>query len=118
MNEAIVAIISGVLSGAVFSFLQFLITRSDGRQEWRKGVDERLDKIEEQQKKDSKKTEKDNLRMQLLFLMYVTPDAKEEILQLADYYFRVLKADFYLTPLFQRWLIEHDMEIPTWFTND
>lgn len=113
-TEIVIAVISGVFSGAVFSFLQFLITRSDGRQEWRKGVEERLDKIEEKQVKG----EKDDLRMQLLFLMYVTPDAKEEILQLADYYFRVLRADFYLTPLFQKWLITHEMEIPSWFGND
>lgn len=118
MKEIAIAIIAGVFSGGIFSFVQFLIQRTDGRKEWRKGVDERLDKIEEQQKKDSKKTEKDNLRMQLLFLMYVIPENKEEILQLADYYFRVLKADFYLTPLFQKWLIEHNMEIPAWFSGD
>lgn len=113
-TEIAVAIITGLLSGAVFSFLQFIITRSDGRQQWRKKVEDRLEKIEEQQEK----SEKDALRMQLLFLMYVTPEAKEEILQLADYYFRVLKADFYLTPLFQKWLITHGMEIPSWFAGE
>lgn len=118
MKDVVIAVITGVLSGAFFSFLQFIISRNDGRQEWREKVDKRLTAIEEQQEKSDKKTEKDNLRMQLLFLMYVTPDNKEEILQLADHYFRVLKADFYLTPLFQKWLIEHNMEIPSWFSTD
>lgn len=121
MNEVIVAVISAVGSGAFFAFLQYLISRRDGKNEWRKSVDERFEKVDERfDKIDERqvKGEKDDIRLQLMFLMYVRPDNKEEILQLADYYFRVLKADFYLTPLFQKWLIEHDMEIPAWFSTD
>ena len=114
MKEILIAVISAVGSGAFFAFLQFLIQRKDGKAEWRKSIEDKLTKVDEKLLKG----EKDDLRMQLLFLMYVKPDSTEEILQLADYYFRVLKADFYLTPLFQRWLIDHNMEIPAWFSPD
>ena len=62
-----------------------------------------------------KKLEKDTVRLQLLFLMYIMPDEKQELMTLAQYYFETLKADWYLSSLFDKWLHAHDMERPSWF---
>ena len=62
-----------------------------------------------------KKLEKDTVRLQLLFLMYIMPDEKQELMTLAQYYFETLKADWYLSSLFERWLQAHNMPRPSWF---
>lgn len=63
-----------------------------------------------------KKLEKDTVRLQLLFLMHITPDEKQEIMTLAQYYFQTLKANWYLSSLFDKWLKKQGLERPFWFT--
>ena len=97
------AIGSAVGSAALFGFIQFLISRHDSKKD-------RLAKIEKQQAK----CERDNVRTQLLILMASYADKEEEILTLAEYYFKTLKGNFYMTTLFQKWLLENGIPIPLW----
>ena len=63
-----------------------------------------------------KKIEKDTVRLQLLFLMYVIPDEHQELMNVAQYYFITLKGDWYMTSLFAKYLKQHGLERPDWFT--
>ena len=93
MNEIIIAIIgSGALS-SVISALVSMVNR----------------------KSKLKKLEKDTVRLQLLFLMYIMPDEKQEVMTLGQYYFETLKANWYLSSLFDKWLKANSMERPSWF---
>ena len=62
-----------------------------------------------------KKLEKDTVRLQLLFLMKIMPEEEQELLTLGEYYFDVLKADWYLSSLFDKHLKARGMERPSWF---
>jgi hypothetical protein len=62
-----------------------------------------------------KKLEKDTVRLQLLFLMYVIPDEEQELMTLGQYYFETLHADWYLSSLFDKWLKKRGLERPSWF---
>ena len=68
-----------------------------------------------QRKSKLRKLEKDTVRLQLLFLMYIMPDEKQEVMTLGQYYFETLKANWYLSSLFDRWLKSNSLERPTWF---
>lgn len=104
LKEVLIAIASGGICAAVCGMIQFFISRHDSRKDKLAEVDRRL-----------AKTEKDSVRTQLLILMASYPDDLSEILTLAEYYFTELKANFYMTSLFQRWLITHGVEVPGWF---
>lgn len=62
-----------------------------------------------------KKLEKDTVRLQLLFLMKIMPEEEQELLTLGEYYFDVLKADWYLSSLFDKHLKARGIERPSWF---
>lgn len=68
-----------------------------------------------QRKSKLRKLEKDTVRLQLLFLMYIMPDEKQEVMTLGQYYFETLKANWYLSSLFDRWLKSNSLERPSWF---
>lgn len=98
MNEIVIAIIgSGALSTVLSAIIQAINNRN--------GIKSKLKKIE-----------KDTVRLQLLFLMYNTPDDTQEIMNAAEYYFETLKANWYMSSLFDKWLKRHGMERPNWFT--
>ena len=115
-------IISGVLIALLGSgLIQFLITRADKKKEnpLEKKLDEfmteqsgKLNKIIDEQKK----TEKDQLRTQLLVMMTLMPNSHEEIMQLAERYFSKLNGDWFYSSLFAKWLKANDIEKPLWFT--
>ena len=101
MNEMTTGIIVAVLSSGL---IQFLINRFDKK-------NDKLDKIISEQKK----TEKDQLRTQLLVMMTLMPNSHEEIMQLAQRYFGELKGDWFYSSLFARWIKENNIEKPLWF---
>lgn len=105
---SLVAIIVAVLgSSALTSFIQFLINRRDNK----KG---RLASFEKQ----LKKLEKDSVRLQLLVLMALEPYEKQEILKLAEHYFHELNGNWYMTPIFNKWLVTHKIAEPEWLSTD
>lgn len=99
MNSTIVSIIGAVLaSNALFGFIQFIITRKDNRF-----------------KKAMTRLERDVLRTQLLVMVVLKPDESQEILTLAEHYFKDLKGDWYMTSIFYKWLLESEIAEPEWF---
>ena len=98
MTQAI--IIGFIGSGAFASIVGAIINAFSAR----KGVKSKLKKIE-----------KDSVRLQLLVLMAIYPDERQEIMEAARYYFLTLKGDWYLTSLFSKWLKTQKLERPDWF---
>lgn len=101
MSSTIVAIIGAVLaSNALFGFIQFIITRKDNSF-----------------KKAMSRLERDVLRTQLLVMVVLKPKETQEILTLAEHYFKDLNGDWYMTSIFNKWLLESDIAQPEWFDN-
>ncbi len=105
-QETILAVIGAVLGSGL---IQFLITRHDNNKA--NPIEKKIDKILEEQKK----TEKDNLRTQLLVMMNMMPNNHEEIMTLAERYFKELKGDWFYSSLFSKWLKDNNVEKPLWF---
>lgn len=101
MNEMTSGIIIALLGSGI---IQFLINRFDSK-------NNKLDKIINEQKK----TEKDQLRTQLLVMMNLMPNSHEEIMQLAQRYFGDLKGDWFYSSLFAKWIKDNGIEKPIWF---
>jgi len=111
----ITAIISAVLTGSLFSFMQFLIARRDARKEDSAGIKKELAEIKE----ELQYVKKDTTRTQMLILMSDNrPQDEHEILNLAEYYFDTLNANFYMTSVFGRWLEENHIIIPGWWKGE
>lgn len=103
MGATITTIIGAVLaSNALFGFLQFLFTRRDTK----KNISKKLVMLE-----------KDVLRTQLLLLILLQPKEDQEILTIAEHYFKDLNGDWYMTSIFNKWLADSDIAEPEWFNN-
>ena len=100
MNSTATIIVAVLASNGLFALLQFLITRHDQK----KNVKGRLDRLE-----------KDGLRTQLLLLILLRPLEKQEILTLGEHYFKVLKGNWYMTSIFNKWLEDNKVAKPEWF---
>lgn len=94
------AIISGLLgAGGIISFVQFMISRHDTK-------DERLIRIEHKIDTSLEKSDRNELattRLQLLFLIQMQPDNKDAILQTAQRYFMELDGNGEAWDAFKRW---------------
>lgn len=99
MLETIVIAIIG--SGALSTVISAIITAISNRN----GIKGKVKKIE-----------KDSVRTQLLLMMSDYPDEKQEILTIAEYYFATLKANWYMTAVFSKWLKKEGLPNPSWFT--
>ena len=104
--NAIASIVIGVL-GAVdlVTLIIFFINRHDQR----KGLEDKLMTLE-----------KDGLRTQLLMLMLMRPDSKQEIMTIGQRYFSKkvnggLEGNWYMTDMFNHWLQERGDSAPEWF---
>lgn len=103
-KTTITTIVLAILaSNGFFALLQFLITRWDTK----KSIKGKLDRLE-----------KDGLRTQLLLMILMKPNEKKEILTLAQHYFVDLKGNWYMTDIFDKWLIEKGDSRPEWFKKD
>ena len=103
-KEVITTIVLAILaSNGFFAMIQFLITRWDTK----KSIRGKLDRLE-----------KDGLRTQLLLMILMKPNEKKEILTLAQHYFVDLKGNWYMTDIFDKWLIEKGDSRPEWFKKD
>lgn len=99
MVETIVLAVIG--SGALSTIISAIITAIGNRN----GIKSKVKKIE-----------KDSVRTQLLLMMSDYPDEKQEILTIAEYYFVKLKANWYMTSMFAKWLKKEGLDRPDWFT--
>lgn len=99
MNTATTIIVAVLGSTALSALIQFFVSRHDKKA----GIEDKLSKLE-----------KDGLRTQLLLLLLLKPEEKQEILKLGEYYFGKLKGNWYLSSLFQKWCDNNGIE-PEWF---
>ena len=90
-------------SNALFAFFQFLISRADTK----KNIKGKLTLLE-----------KAVLRTQLLLMILLKPEEKSEILTIGEHYFHVLKGNWYMTSIFNKWLEEYDVAKPEWFSGN
>ncbi len=101
MSDTTTTIVLAVIgSNALFAFLQFLI----GRHDTKKNIKGKLTVLE-----------KDVLRTQLLLLILLKGEEKQEILTIAEHYFKELHGDWYMTSIFNKWLKEKTIAEPDWF---
>lgn len=112
MTESIIIAIIG--SGVLSTIVSAIITAIGNRKSRLKVIENKLTKIEENQKT----AEKDSLRTQLLLMIADYPDEKTEILKLAQHYFKDLEGNWTATAIFNRWIIDHcDGVNPEWFNS-
>ena len=101
MSDTTATIVLAVIgSNALFAFIQFLITRHDTK----KSIKGKLIVLE-----------KDVLRTQLLLLILLKDEERQEILTIAEHYFKDLHGDWYMTSIFYKWLTAKRIAEPDWF---
>lgn len=107
-----------VAGGGLYKFLEFLITRKDGKNKeliaLRKeiaGLKKSIEKIQD----EIKESQRDRKRQQLLTMMYHNPTNIDTICEIARVYFEELDGNWYMDSEFQRWLDEQKVPAPSWF---
>ena len=90
-------------STAISSLVQFFVNRHDNK----KHISDKLNKLE-----------RDVLRSQLLMLILLKPEEQQEILTIGEHYFKVLKGDWYMTTIFNKWLATSNVAKPEWFKEE
>lgn len=91
----------GVIGAALLGVGSWIATNIN------KDVNDKLDTIIE--KVDT--AEQNATRSQLLTLMSDYPDNESEILKVAQYYFKELDGDWYMTSLFTKWADERGIDV-------
>lgn len=76
---------------------------------------EALENLVGLQKSALERAEKDNCRIQMLIMMMHYQQETEQIMKLAEHYFGDLHGDWYMTGLFNKWLLENKIGKPEWF---
>lgn len=101
-------ILIAVLTGGNFLlFIKFLIERYDRKQEQKKKDGDLKNEV--------LTLKKDGIRTQLLMLILLQPSETTEILRVAEYYFVTLKGNWYMTSIFNKWLVKENVAKPEWF---
>ena len=106
MDAGVAIIVSIFGSAGIFSLIQFLISRHDGR-------NENLNQINEQLKSIDKKCDRNELattRLQLFFLLETQPDNEDAIEATAQRFFIELDGDAEAWAPFYKWAIKHDVD--------
>lgn len=107
----IVAVLAIFACGGFWTFLQSRMQRRDQKNDNQDALSKKLDRLE-----------RDGLRTQLLLLILLRPAEQQEILTIAEHYFRKppngLGGDWYMTTLFNKWLIDTGIAVPDWFKED
>lgn len=91
----------GVIGAALLGVGSWVVTNIN------KGVSDKLDTIID--KVDT--AEENATRSQLLTLMSDYPDNESEILKVAQYYFKDLNGDWYMTSLFTKWAESRGLDV-------
>lgn len=112
MSEALIIAIlgSGVMSAIVSSITTLIVKAMD-----KKNSDQ--DRLETLEKKMNK-AELDSVRLQMMVLMSDFPEDKQEILRVAEHYFKDLKGNWFATSLFYNWLEQNNIAEPEWFNKE
>lgn len=123
--KAIVAAVSGGLIGGVVTLIQFFVSRKDKEndktEELRKQLAENTKELKEsieQINEANKKNERDNVRIQLMMLITSFQTSVPEIMKCAQHYFDDLNGDWYMTSIFNNWMIQNKVAKPEWFNEN
>ena len=119
MSETAVTILVAVLSssgliGGIFSVINTVLSRKAARSDKQKEIEAKLAELE----KATQENKMDATRVQMLLLMSDYPDDKQEILKIAERYFKDMGGNFYMDSLFSKWLKKNDLTKPSWFKNN
>lgn len=109
MTNLILTLLGFVFGGGTLGFIQFMVNRADKK---------KADKQENEMGKMNKRLDKSELdltRLQLLALIKWFPESTQETMKCAEYYFRVLKGDWFMTSMFCKWLVANKIAKPEWF---
>lgn len=106
METAIMIILSILSSTALSSLIIFFINRKDNKQNDSKLIIEKLNKLE-----------KGSTRTQLLLLINDIPQNESEILTVAEYYFKDLDGDWYMSAVFEEWMEKRNLSVPLWYNH-
>ena len=111
---ALLPIATLFLGAGFLGFIQFLITRKDNK---KKADEERKDSYNQKLDQIIRQNEAMELalcRLQLLNLIQ-HDGSQHETMMVAERYFKELDGDWYMTPIFCKWLTAHGLEKPVWF---
>lgn len=101
-------------SNGLFALMQFLISRMDNQKNDKSSDKKTLDRIE----KRLDTQERDSCRTQMLLMLSDYPDQTAEIMKLAHHYFAELGGNWYMTSIFNQWLIKNKHGKPEWFNSE
>lgn len=126
MNETAVTILVAVLSssgliGGIFSVINTVLSRRAARSDKQKEIEAKLAELEAklaELEKTTQENKMDATRVQMLLLMSDYPDDTQEILKIAELYFKDMGGNFYMDSLFNKWLKKSDVTKPSWFKNN
>lgn len=122
-------LIVGVLSsGALVALINNLFQRKRDKESKATGAEAKIDTIvakvdtivEDQTKmmKAQKKQEGDIIRVELKLMISSFPEKEEDILRLAEHYFKDLHGNWVMATTFKQWLDDRGLEIPQWYSED
>lgn len=113
--EVVITIIVAVLgSNGLFALIQYMINRRDKHHEQLKDIKAEIDKLNQR----FDELEKSQCRTNLLFLMDRHKEDTGEIMTVAKHYFDDLNGDWYMTPIFKKYLQEQDLPEPVWYNKE
>jgi len=101
----------------LFALIIALIQRRDQKKSLLGALKKAVEEIKEKMEAQNLETKRDICRQQLLLLMAVYPQEKQEILTVAKHYFVDLGGNWYASSIFQRFLKNNEIEAPLWFLN-
>ena len=123
MDGAIITtLIVGVLSSAsLVALINGLFQRKRDKESKATGLESKVDTLVEDQMKmmkAQKKQEGDIIRVELKLMISSFPEKEEDILRLAEHYFKDLHGNWVMATTFKQWLDERGLEIPQWYSED
>lgn len=117
MTPTIIAAI--LASNGLFALIQFLIKRRDEKKGKMAEMAQRLANIDDRLLEQ----ERGSCRTQMMVLMCHYPNETEQIMKLAEHYFKPkcsggLEGDWYMTGIFNKWLTGSGIGKPEWFNSE
>lgn len=117
--------IGGAFVTGFFTVLVLLLNRhfakTDKKEDKSLERDKHIEKLEKSLKtvqEDILESKLDRCRIQMLIMMNHYPSEKTEIMKLAEHYFVTLHGDWYMTGIFNKWLIDNYIGKPEWFNSE
>lgn len=111
------AAVTGLVTIIVL-LLNRLFAKRDRREDGQNEIENRLSKLESSYTTLQQAVNRvmgDTCRIQMLLMLTNYPKEVNQIMKIAEHYFRVMGGDWYMTGLFNCWLEEQNVGHPEWF---